>query len=78
LAVPQRAEGAGVDDLPADYRRIMAIVADEEPVACKRVTAKLGLSIEPRHTEGVRVKLKRLVTRGWLVETAPGRFATRS
>jgi hypothetical protein len=42
------------------------------------VAAKLGLTAEHRHIEGVRVKLKRLVARDWLVETAPGRFATRS
>jgi hypothetical protein len=82
LAVPHRGDGAGVEELPAGYQRIMAIVAEEGPagqgVACKRVTAKLDLSLEPRHTEGVRVKLKRLVARDWLVETAPGRFAPRS
>jgi hypothetical protein len=81
LTVPHRTDGAEVADLPADYQRLVQIVAEEGPVgqgvACKRVTAKLGLSDEPRHTEGVRVKLKRLVTRGWLVETAPGRFAPR-
>jgi hypothetical protein len=81
LAVPHCVGGAGVEDLPADYRRLVQIVAEEGPggqgVACKRVTAKLGLSGEPRHTEGVRVKLKRLVARGWLVESAPGRFTRR-
>jgi hypothetical protein len=46
-------------------------------VTCKRITAKLGLTAEPRHTEGVRGKLKRLVARGWLAEIAPGRFAPR-
>lgn len=46
-------------------------------MTCKRITAKLGLTAEPRHTEGVRGKLKRLVARGWLAEIAPGRFAPR-
>jgi hypothetical protein len=81
MAVPHRGEGAGVADLPAEYQRLVEIVAEEGPagqgVACKRVTAKLGLTAEPRHTEGVRVKLKRLVARGWLSEPAPGRFAVR-
>jgi hypothetical protein len=40
LAVPHRAEGTGVEDLPTDYRRIMAIVAEEglvgQGVTCKR------------------------------------------
>jgi hypothetical protein len=78
--VPQRASGASPEDLPPDYRRLLQIVAEEGqggPVACKRVTAKLGLAAEPRHTEGVRGKLKRLVARGWLAEVAPGRFAVR-
>jgi hypothetical protein len=35
----------------------------------------LGLGGEPRHREGMRVKLKRLVKRGWLVEVSPGLFA---
>jgi cell division septum initiation protein DivIVA len=82
LAVPHRADGADVEDLPADYRRLVQIVAEEGPsgqgVACKRVTAKLGLPGEPRHREGVRVKLKRLVARGWLAESTPGRFAPRT
>ena len=81
LTVPHCTDGADAQDLPADYRRLVQIVAEEGPVgqgvACKRVTAKLGLSGEARHTEGVRVKLKRLVARGWLVEVAPGRFASR-
>lgn len=75
--VPHRAQAAGVEDLPADYQQMMRVVAEEGPVACKRVTVKLGLTTEPRHTEGVRVKLKRLVARGWLTEVAPGRFARR-
>jgi hypothetical protein len=81
LMVPQRASAAGVGDLPAEYQRLLQIVAEEgaggRGVACKRVTVKLGLTGEPRHTEGVRGKLKRLAARGWLAEVAPGRFALR-
>lgn len=81
LVVPHRGEVAGVADLPAEYERLMQVVAEEgaagQGAACKRVTVKLGLTAEPRHTEGVRVKLKRLVARGWLTESAPGRFAVR-
>lgn len=81
LVVPQRANGAGAGDLPAEYQRLLQIVAEEgaggQGVACKRITAKLGLTAEPRHTEAVRGKLKRLVARGWLAEVAPGRFAQR-
>jgi hypothetical protein len=34
----------------------------------------LGLGTEPRHTEGIRAKLKRLVNRGILTEPEPGLF----
>lgn len=78
LVVPHRADGVTAADLPDDYRQLLQIVAEEGPVMCKRVCAKLGLTAEPRHTEGVRVKLKRLVERGWLIETTPGRFNPRS
>jgi cell division septum initiation protein DivIVA len=82
LVVPPRASGTEVEDLPAEYRRLLQIVAEEgaggQAVACKRVTAKLGLTAEPRHTETVRDKLKRLATRGWLAEVAPGRFTVRT
>jgi cell division septum initiation protein DivIVA len=82
LAVPPRASSAGAEDLPADYQRLLQIVAEEgaggQGVACKRITAKLGLTAEPRHTEGVRGKLKRLAARGWLAEVTPGRFALRT
>jgi cell division septum initiation protein DivIVA len=81
LVVPQRASGAGAEDLPPDYRQLLQIVAEEgaggQAVACKRVSAKLGLTARPRHTETVRGKLKRLAARGWLAEVAPGRFAVR-
>lgn len=82
LVVAHRGDGVEVADLPAEYQRLVQIVAEEAPagqgVACKRVTVKLGLTTEPRHTEGVRVKLKRLVARGWLTEVTPGRFACLS
>lgn len=74
VVVPHRGEGAGAADLPAEYQRLMQLVAEEGPVrqgvACSRVTAntKLGLTAEPRHTEGVRVKLK---------QPTPGRFTVR-
>lgn len=63
VMVPHRGEGAGAADLPDLHQRLVQIVAEEGPaghgVAGKRVTVKLGLTAEPRHPEGVRVKLKR-------------------
>jgi hypothetical protein len=69
--VPRRGQG----QLPADYARLWRFAASAAgPVTCKDACAELGLSGEPKHVEGVRVKLKRLVARGWLIEPAPGRF----
>jgi hypothetical protein len=41
----------------------------------KDVCHALGLGAEPKDTEGVRAKLKRLVKRRFLTETEPGLFA---
>lgn len=65
----------GRGQLPADYARLWKFAATAPgPVGCKDVCAELGLAFEPRLIEGVRVKLKRLVARGWLTEPSPGRF----
>jgi hypothetical protein len=53
--VSHRADGAGLEDLPAEYRRLLLrIVPEDGPigqgVACKRGTAELGPS-ESRATE---------------------------
>jgi hypothetical protein len=45
---------------------------------CERCRYAKRWGTEPRHREGMRVKLKRLVKRGWLVEASPGLFACAS
>jgi hypothetical protein len=44
-------------------------------VRCQQVAVALGLKLVPKKVEGMRSKLKRLVGRGWAVESAPGLFA---
>jgi hypothetical protein len=41
----------------------------------KDVCHALGIGTEPKDTEGIRAKLKRLVKRRYLTETEPGLFA---
>ncbi|MFE7526670.1 hypothetical protein ACFU7Y_13200 [Kitasatospora sp. NPDC057542] len=62
--------------LPPGYREILAAIEKaRDGLRAKDVCQALGLGTEPRHTEGTRAKLKRLVTRGILTEPEPGLFA---
>jgi hypothetical protein len=68
------ADGAG--RLPVAYRDVVEVLADAGvALRASQVCRALGLGGEPRHREGMRSKLKRLVGRGWLVEGSPGLFA---
>jgi hypothetical protein len=70
------AEAVGdVTVMSPDYQRIIALFATSGSAwRCKDVCVELGLEIEARHVEGMRSKLKRLVERGILSESAPGLF----
>jgi hypothetical protein len=69
------ADGAG-QRLPVAYRDVVEVLADARvPLRASQVCRALGTGGEPRHREGMRSKLKRLVGRGWLVEAEPGLFA---
>jgi hypothetical protein len=61
--------------LPVAYRDVVEVLADAGPLRARQVCQAVGTGVEPRHREGMRIKLKRLVERGWLVETEPGLFA---
>ncbi|WP_030795320.1 hypothetical protein [Streptomyces sp. NRRL S-920] len=68
---PNRSE---VPDHPA-YQQIFAVFADAEaPLRARDLCQALDLPIVPKNTEGIRSKLKRLVTRGILTEPEPGLF----
>lgn len=72
--VPRHGSGA----LPAGYQQLWKIVASAPgPISAQQGALALGLALEPRHVEGVRTKLKRLVDRGWLAEPNPGKFTGR-
>lgn len=58
-----------------EYRAIIALFATSgAAMRCKEVCRHLGLGTEPRHVEGMRSKLKRLVERGILTEPSSGLF----
>lgn len=68
------APGPAVPDHPA-YQQIMAVFAQADgSLRAREVCEALDLPILPKHTEGIRDKLKRLADRGILAETEPGLF----
>ncbi|MEU5112137.1 hypothetical protein AB0G64_11595, partial [Streptomyces longwoodensis] len=76
-AVPHRQNAAGVEDLSVDYQAVMAAAAEagDDGLGARRAAVVLGWdSASASRVEGARARLKRLVERGWLVETKPGRF----
>jgi hypothetical protein len=65
-------------DLPGNpaYQNILAALAESpEPVRAKDLCQRLDLGQEPKNIEGMRSKLKRLVSRGLAIESEPGLFA---
>jgi hypothetical protein len=57
------------------YQQILAVFTpDRGGLRAKDVCRVLGLGTEPKDTEGVRAKLKRLVNRQILTESQPGLF----
>ncbi|MFE4369681.1 hypothetical protein ACFRMN_15900 [Streptomyces sp. NPDC056835] len=62
---------AQVPDHPA-YQQILAVFTDaDRPLRARDICQALDLPIIVKNTEGIRWKLKRLVTRGILTESAP-------
>ncbi|WP_406494446.1 hypothetical protein OG936_11880 [Streptomyces sp. NBC_00846] len=65
--------------LSVDYQRILRLLADrgrlgQGPATCQEMAAGFGMDVVPARVEALRSKAKRLVARGWAVESAPGRF----
>jgi hypothetical protein len=72
------AEPAGpspsLPDHPA-YQQILTAFADlRRPLRARDLCAALDLPIMAKNTENIRSKLKRLASRGILIETEPGLF----
>jgi hypothetical protein len=74
---------AGTDDPPpADatlastaYQQILAVLTTADSgLRAKDICRALGVDTTANHTESLRAKLKRLVTRGVLTEPEPGLF----
>ncbi|MGA5474364.1 hypothetical protein ACPCUK_37120 [Streptomyces arboris] len=77
--VPVWPEGLDASALSMDYQRILQALADRHrlhqgPVTCQEMAVLFGLDTVPSKVEALRSKAKRLVARGWLAESAPGRF----
>ena len=77
--VPVWRGGLTAEALPDYYQPLFTrLLESSEPVRCQQMAAALGFDPVPKKIEGVRSKLKRLVERGWAVESAPGLFAVRA
>ncbi|MFF3244265.1 hypothetical protein ACFYWY_11140 [Streptomyces sp. NPDC002870] len=77
--VPVWREGLARSVLSVDYQRILQALADrlrlhQGPLTCQEMAAVFDMEVVPARVEALRSKAKRLVARGWLAESAPGRF----
>jgi hypothetical protein len=59
----------------SDYQQVLAVFTAGHPMRAKDICAALGVDPTANHTESLRAKLKRMVTRGVLTEDEPGLFA---
>jgi hypothetical protein len=74
---PPAAEAGTAPALPGHpaYQQITDAFADlRRPLRARDLCIALDLPIAAKNTEGIRSKLKRLVSRGILTETEPGLF----
>lgn len=72
--VRTRAAGAVRPATPGYPQILAAFTTATEPLRAKELCQALHAGTEPRHVEGMRSKLKKLVTRGILTEPSPGIF----
>ncbi|MFI1293667.1 hypothetical protein ACH4VM_35415 [Streptomyces sp. NPDC020792] len=80
LPLPSPATGPHRPDIPDHpaYQQVLTALADAgRPMRARGLCQALDLPILPKNTEGIRSKLKRLVSRGILIEPEPepGLFA---
>ena len=78
---PPAAEAAPTPDLPehpADRQILDAFAELRRPLRARDLCTALDLPIAAKNTEGIRSKLKRLVSLGILIETEPGPFTQPS
>jgi hypothetical protein len=79
LLIPHRSENNDEAALPADYRKILAIVREADgPVQVRAVGEELGLEVAVRgKLEPLRAMMTKLADRGWLHKRGDGRFTAR-
>lgn len=71
----ERPSAPALPDGPA-YQQIMDVFGHEQrPLRARDLCLALDLPIQPKHVEGTRAKLKRLVSLGFPDESEPGLFA---
>ena len=71
---PVPATHPGLPHNPA-YQHILTVLTEAEtPLRCKDLCHALDTGTEPARIEGMRFKLKRLVTTGLVAEHTPGLF----
>ncbi|MET7353788.1 hypothetical protein [Streptomyces mirabilis] len=78
LPLPSPSTGPDRPDIPDHpaYQQILTALTDAgRPIRARDLCQTLDLPILPKNTEGIRCKLKRLVSRGILIEPEPGLFA---
>jgi hypothetical protein len=76
VTVPAWRPGTDASVLPQAYRDVLEVLVDAgRPLRAGQLAVLLGLPAEAAKVEGLRSKLKRLVTRGWLTGDSPGMFA---
>jgi hypothetical protein len=83
VEVPLWREGLGIEVLPPDCARIVAVVEDDaagggEGVRARRMREHLGWPATESREQAARFRAKRLVERGWLCEERPGLFRPRA
>ncbi|MFE7115537.1 hypothetical protein ACFU99_08955 [Streptomyces sp. NPDC057654] len=75
IAEDSDSESGGAAPLPPAYHQILALFEnDEHGLRARDICEALGTGTENRNVEGVRAKLKRLVSRRILTEPEPGLF----
>nr|WSY57194.1 hypothetical protein OG999_48430 [Streptomyces sp. NBC_00886] len=80
MLIPHRGGTGDEATLPADYRKIPAIVrAADGPVQIRAVGEELGPEVAVRgKLEPLRATMTKLADRGWLHKRPDGRFTARS
>lgn len=75
VTVPPWRPELGPSALPRAYRDVLEVLADAGgPMRAGKISVALGRGESASKVESLRVKLKRLVERGWLTEDTPGIF----